>query len=265
MRPIIQTKKQTRSGAKIFFVFALLLIVFFSISPRSFVEVSSRLNTAALPFWRSADSIASGAAVLRSRTELAKENEELRQKVDMLARELKGYDFVVQENLELKELFAARKDGGIFASVLLHPGHLPFDVFLLGSGSVSGIVNGDLAFIDQNTALGKVFETYPYSAKVKAFSSPGEVIDVFIGPENVPAQLKGAGGSSFTAELPRDLDVREGDAAVLPGSDGFIAAFVEAKEENLADSFQKLYLQSPANVFELKYVQILPRASSGNE
>lgn len=269
MRPFVPSKKPPKSGLKIFFVFAVLLIVFFSLSPKAFFAVSSRLNLAALPFWRLTDSVVDGAPVLQSKSDLSHENGELRRKVAMLERDLKGYDVVIQENLELKKLFAGRKEGSEenvkFAGVLLHPGRLPFDIFLLDAGSAAGIANGELVFADQNIALGKVFESYPYSAKVKAFSSPGEATDVFLGPDSIPIRLSGAGGGSFTAELPRDLDVREGDAAVLPGSGGFVLAFVLAKEENLADSFQKLYLQGPVNVFELKYVRISPLAYSYEE
>lgn len=269
MRPFVPTKKPPKSGFKMFFVFALLLIALFYASIGAFVAVSSRLNMAALPFWHFANSVSGDGIVLRSKAALVRENEDLRRRVAVLERELKGYDFVVQENLELKKLFAGKKDGGEknikFASVLLHPGRLPFDVFLLDVGGVAGVMNGQAAFADQNIALGKITETYPHSSKVKAFSSPGEVTDVFLGPENIPVQLKGAGGGAFTAELPRDLDVREGDAAVLPGSDGFLIAFVEKKEENIADSFQKLYLRNPVNVFQLKHVQVTPISYSYEE
>lgn len=269
MRPLIQTKKQNKNGAKIFLVFALFLLAFLSVSPSSFQAVSSWLNMAAVPFWNTAgsttDTLPSGG-MFRSKTELAKENEALKQRVDALARDLKGYDFAVQENIELKKLLIGKKDGGVFAGVLARPGeHLPFDTFLLDIGSMAGIKNGDIVLGGQNIALGKAAETYPYSSKIKGFSSAGETTDAFLGPENIPVQLKGLGGGSYLAELPRDLDVREGDAAVLPGSDGFILSYVESKEENLADSFQKLYLRSPINVFELKYAQIVSVSSAGGE
>ncbi len=257
MRPFIPSKKQNRKWQNTFLVFALLLVIFFTLSPRSFFAVSSFFNMTAIPFWNSADSLS--APILQSRTSLAKENEDLRQQIDVLTRETKGYDFVVQENVELKKLFEDKKPGGIFAGILKRPGSLPFDIFLLDIGGESGISNGELALVDQNIALGKVTETYPYSAKIKAFSSPDETTDAFLGPDNISIQIKGAGGGTFTAELPRELDVREGGAAVLPGTGGFILAYVESKEEHLTDSFQKLYLRSPVNVFELKYVQITPQ------
>lgn len=258
MRPIIQ-KKQKRSGAKIFFIFALLLVIFFSASPSSFYVVSSFFNRIAVPFWNIEDSATKmlpSGAIFQSKTELKKENADLRGQIVAMKRDLKSYDFVVQENLEFKKLFAGKKDGTLFAGLLGRPRSFPFDTFLLEIGSESGIKNGALVFSDQNIALGKIIETYPYSAKIKTFSSSGETTDAFLGPENIPVQLKGAGAGSFTAELPRDLDVQEGDATFLPGSEGFILAYVESKEENLTDSFQKLYLRGPVNVFELKYVQI---------
>ncbi len=264
MRPIIQTKKQ-KSGQKIFLVFALFLILLFSVSPNSFRAVSSLFNMAAAPFWNAADSFSGSMPVLRSRASLSKENESLRQQIDVLARNLKGYDFAAQENLELKKLFGGKKDGGVFAGILARPGRLPFDTFLLDIGGESGIKNGELALADQNIALGKIIETYTYSAKIKAFSSSGEVTDAFLGPNNIPIELKGAGGGVYTAELPRELDVKEGDAAVLPGSGGFILAYVESKEENLTDSFQKLYLRNPVNIFQLKYAQIIPHLSANEQ
>jgi cell shape-determining protein MreC len=269
MRPIIQTKKQQRNGSRIFIIFALLSLIFFSASPGSFLAVSSWLNMSAVPFWNvkssAKNTLPSLDIFFRSKTSIVQENENLRQQITVLTGELKGYDFAVQENIELKKLFVGKKNGGVFAGILARPGTLSFDTFLLDIGSGSGIKNGDVALSGQDIVLGKIIETYPYSAKVKAFSSSGEVTDAFLGPENVSMQLKGTGGGSFMAELPRDIDVKEGDAAVFPGSDGFILAYVESKKENLTDSFQKLYLRSPVNIFELKHVQILPSASTGNE
>lgn len=266
MRPIIQSKKQSKNNAKVFLVFALLLLGFLSASSNSFYAVSRFFNTVAAPFWNvkiSAENVLpSSDILLRSKTSLVQENKNLHQQIDRLNRELKGYDFVVQENFEFKKLFARKKHNGIFAGILAHPGPLPFDTFLLDIGSEGGLVNGNLAFSDENIAIGTIIETYPYSSKVKSFSSSGEITDAFLGPENIPVQLKGAGGGAYTAELPAGLDIKEGDAAALPGSDGFILAYVESKEENITDSFQKLYLRAPLNVFELKYVQIIPQPSA---
>lgn len=265
MRPIVQSKKQNKNGGKVFLAFALFLMLVFSLSPNTSHTVSAWFNMSAVPFWNIAGSaevaLPSSDIVLKSRTSLVKENEDLRQQIDVLTRNLKGYDVLVQENLEFKKLFADKKSGGVFAGILARPGRLPFGVFLLGVGSESGIGNGDLVLGDQNIALGNIIETYPNSAKIKSFSSSGEVTNAFLGPENIPVQMKGAGGGSFTVELPRELDVKEGDAAILPGSDGFILAYVESKEENLTDSFQRLYLRTPVNVFELKYAQIIPHSS----
>ncbi len=266
MRPIIPSKKQNKNGGKLFFLFALFLIIFFGANHSAFRAVSSWLNIGVVPFWNTAglvaDAFPPAGGVFRSKTELAKENEALKQRINALTVDLKGYDFSMQENLELKKLLFGKKESSVFAGILAHPGgHLPFDTFLLDIGSAAGIKNGDIALSGQNLALGKVVETYSHSSKIKGFSSTGERTDVFLGPENIPAQLTGLGGGAYMAELPRDLDIREGDAAILPGSDGFILAHVESKEENLADFFQKLYLRSPVNIFELKYVQIIPYLS----
>jgi cell shape-determining protein MreC len=164
----------------------------------------------------------------------------------------------VQENIELKKLFSGKKESGIFAGVLARGGGTPFGTFLLDVGSESGVKNGDMVLVDQNIALGKITETYSRSVKIKLFSASGETTDVFLGPENIPAQLNGVGGGVYTALLPRELDIQEGDAAVLSGVEGFILAYVESKESNPSEAFQKIYLRSPVNVFEVKYLQILP-------
>lgn len=268
MHPLIQTKKPAKTGKKFFLVFSLFLMIFLSVSPNSAATVSSWFTLAAVPFWNAKNStekvLPSSGMFLRSKNSLVQENEDLRRQIDVLKRNLKGYDVVVQENIEFKKLFAGKKEGSTFAGILASTGNLPFDTFLLDSGGESGIKNNDLALADQNIVLGKIIETFPSSAKVKAFSFSGETTDVFLGPENIPAQLKGTGAGTYAAELPRELDVREGDAAILPGSEGFILAYVESKEENLTDSFQKLYLRTPVNVFQLKYVQVVHNVS-GNE
>jgi len=269
MRPIIQSKKQNKNGQKFFFVFVFLLIIFFSASPNSFRVVSSWLNAAAVPLWTMKGSvqnaIPSSELVLRSKTSLIQENEDLHSQINALTGDLKGFDFLVQENIELKKLFVGKKEGGIFTSILSHPGNIPFDTFLLSAGTQAGIKNGELVLADKNIALGEIIETYQYSAKAQGFSSSGKTTGAFLGPENIPVQLKGLGGGAYAAELPRELDIREGDAAVLPGIDGLILAYVESKEENSADSFQKLYLRNPVNIFQLKYVQVISDTSRVGE
>ena len=69
-------------------------------------------------------------------------------------------------------------------------------------------------------------------------------------------ELEGLGGGNFAAKLPRDVEVKEGDAAVVPSISTSVFGFVEKIELNPTDSFQKIIFKIPANLSELKWVTV---------
>ena len=200
-------------------------------------------------------------SLLNSQSSLVAKNNELSEKIKKLETEVNGYDFVVQENLELKKQLFQKKENSIFGAVIARPNITAYDTFLINVGENDGIKKGDKILANENMILGTVDEAYFGSSKAILFSTTGEISNALLGPDNIPIQLKGMGGGSFTAELPREMDVQEGDNAVLPGTPEYIVAQVVAKESKSADSFQTVYLRGPVNIFDAKYVQVVKDTS----
>ena len=58
------------------------------------------------------------------------------------------------------------------------------------------------------------------------------------------------------ARLPSGTAVAAGDAVVLPGIAGGLTAAVSHVERAESESFVTLYMQLPANIFTLRYVEV---------
>ncbi len=217
-----------------------------------------------MPFWNTGavgvSTISGTALSLNSKESLVAKNKELSDKVKQLKREVNGYDFVVQENLELKKVLFQKSEETLTAGVVARPNITAYDTFLIDIGKNSGIKNGDKVLADENTMLGIIEETYSYSSKARLFSTAGEISEALLGPDNIPVQLHGLGGGSFSTETPRGIDVKKGDSAVITGTREYIIAQVVEVEDRSTESFQKIYLRGPVNIFNTKYVQVVKSA-----
>lgn len=217
-----------------------------------------------MPFWNTGAaggvSFSNTALSLNSKESLIAKNKELTETIKKLEREVNGYDFVVQENLELKKLLFQKTEETLIATVVARPNITAYDTFLIDIGKNSEIKNGDKVLSDGNATLGVIEETYQYSAKARLFSTAGEISDALLGPESIPVQLRGLGGGTFTTEVPHTMDVKKGDSAVVSGTPEYIIAEVVSVESGDTESFQKIYLRGPVNIFNAKYVQVVKNA-----
>jgi len=263
-RPL-QSKKPKNKLRTAFFFFAFFVLMVFTVFSGAFHFFSSVANDTSIPFWNigSAGNSAFSkfTAFLSSQQSLVEKNAELSKKIKKMQTELTGYDFVVQENLELKNLLFQKKENAVFGAIIARPNVTAYDTFLIDIGENSGIQKGDKILSDENMILGTVEETYPWSAKAILFSTAGKISDTLLGPDNIPTQLKGLGGGSFIAELPREMDIREGDSAILPGAPEYVMATVISKEQKSTESFQTIYLRGSVSLFDAKYVQVIKHAS----
>lgn len=229
--------------------------------PDSFRFFSSIVNDGATPIWNiggaGRSAFSKYGLFLNSQKSLVAKNKELSDTIKKMELRLTGYDFVVQENLELKKTLFHKKETAVSGAIIARPNVAAYDTFLIDVGENSGIQKGDKVLANENMILGLVEEVYSFSAKARLFSTAGETTDAILGPDNIPVQLKGSGGGSFMVELPREMDIREGDSAILSGAPEYIIAIVISKEEVSTESFQKIYLRGPVSVFDAKYVQII--------
>jgi len=172
------------------------------------------------------------------------------------AAALADRDALYAENLDLKkrlgrEVRAAR----VLASVLLRPPMTPYDTLMIDAGSAEGVATGDVVSAGGTALIGAVSEVYARSARVALFSAPGESYDALLRGA-IPVKVEGQGGGSMQARVPSGTAVAAGDAVVLPGIAGGMTATVSHVERAESESFVTLYMQLPANIFTLRYVEV---------
>jgi cell shape-determining protein MreC len=163
------------------------------------------------------------------------------------------------ENDDLKNILNRNKTDQklLLATVLIKPFFSPYDTLIIDVGSSSGVVINDKVLVDNNTFIGYVSEVYDDTSKVVLYSSPGEKVNVLIGNNNVEKEAIGLGGGDFKIEIPRGIDVKEGDSIVIPSISTNVFGVVEKIEFKESDSFQTILFKNPVNISELKWVQVL--------
>lgn len=219
------------------------------------------LNRIALPFWK-IDSYAalkfSGAfSIIASKKSLILENSRLNLELNKAAADLSIQKILQKENEDLKALLGREKKNNlVLATVLVKPGISPFDIIIIDIGKDKGVKAGDKVLYESSAVIGEVEEAYAASSKVKMYSSPGEKFLALIGEKSAQAEAEGLGGGNFSVKLPRGVEIKEGDAAVVPGISTSVFGFVRKIELNPTDSFQKIIFKIPLNLTELKWVLV---------
>lgn len=220
------------------------------------------LNKIALPFWKfdsyAALKFSDTFSLIGSKSSLISENRRLSSELDKTSADLSALKIIQKENEDLKALLgrADIKKNAVLAAVLAKPGVSPFDVIIIDAGLDKGVRAGNKVFYEGSAVIGEVEEAREKSSKVKIYSSPGEKFIALVGDKSAQAEAEGLGGGNFSARLPRGVEIKEGDAAVIPSISVSVFGFVRKIELNPSDSFQKIFFKIPANLSELKWVMV---------
>lgn len=236
----------------------IILIIVFSAKP-----ARNALFGAGSLLWRAENSVGSffsgNIGVLNSKKSLLNENGLLKEQIDMQKEEYALLDILKKENNDLKNILNRNKSGQKFllGAVLVKPFLSPYDTIITDIGTADGVKVGDQVLADGNIYLGYVSEVYDKTSKVVLYSSPGEKVKVLIGEGNIEKEAVGLGNGNFSVELPREVDVKEGDLIVIPSISSNIFGVVEKVEFKESDSFQDVLFKNPVNIAELKWIEVL--------
>lgn len=228
----------------------------------AFSALAGAFHFLAVPMWGAERNISAvwGSFMVRmsDKDVLAKENDDLRAKIAVLKEEHAEYDALAEENTTLKEVLG-RHEGArvVLAGVLVKPNISPYDVFVVDAGANQGVREGDMVLFSGGASAGRVVEVFGESAKVRLFSSNGEATDAVLLPAGIALPLLGRGGGNFELELPRDVEVTKGDRLVLPGLNTLLLGVVQSISGESSDSFKKVLVRGPANIFTATRVEIL--------
>jgi cell shape-determining protein MreC len=197
--------------------------------------------------------------LLSSKVSLLKENSLLKQQVETSNQDKVLYDLIKKENEDLKSTLGRISPSQklLLSAVLVKPFLSAYDTLIIDVGLEDNVVVGDKVLANGNTYIGYVSEVYNSTSKVVLYSSPGEKTKVLIGSNNIEKEAEGLGNSNFRVQVPREIDVKEGDSIVFPSITTNIFGIVEKVEFKESDSFQNILFKNPVNIAELKWVQVL--------
>lgn len=262
MMPIQDRRKNKYTGV---LRTSLVVAIFFAIMSVGTLRdgVTGLLFFVATPFWRAERSVyeevGGKMSFLQSKQALSAANRAIEERNRFLSSELSMAAVFKKENQELKEILDRREPEKefILARVLAQPNRSPYDTLIVDKGEKDGVREGDIVTAYGNVAIGTVGRVYAASSIVTLFSSPGNKIDAFLAVENVPVVMEGVGGGNFKTRLPKGIVVAEGDAIVSPSLDVPLIATVGVVESSPSDAFQDIFFQTPVNIYELKWVEVL--------
>ena len=250
-----------RKNAKIFRI--SILVVFLLIIIFSFSFTRSILFGIGSPFWNLKkniiESLLNNSEILKSKKSLISENNLLKEQINKTEKDNLVLDLIKKENEDLKNILNRKSDKNnyILCSVLVKPFLSAYDTLIIDVGSKNSIKVGSKVLADGIYFIGYISEVYENTSKVILYSSYGEKIPVLIGQNNVEKEAFGIGSGNFKVEMPRELDVKEGDNITIPSISTNIFGIVEKIQFKATDSFQNVFFKSPVNIFELKWVEVV--------
>ncbi len=238
---------------KIILLVSILLSIVYFLFPRFLPSVFAIV---ARPFWNIPRIVKNGEEFV-SVSNLIKENEELKKKIEENESKYYFLDFIQEENKHLKEIMGRNQsDNSILAKIIKKPPFSAYDTIIIDIGGSHGIENGDKVYALGDIILGEIVEVGIYTSKIKLYSSYGEKFNVFVGNNNIETIAYGMGGGIFFAELPRDTEVTIGDIVSVPDMvDSFAGKVYEISEEP-SKPFEKIFIKQPINIYELKWLII---------
>ncbi len=216
-------------------------------------------HAVAAPLWRVRDAaIATVVATYESldtSDALVRENQALHDELSALRRENFMARAVVRDTAALRALARRREEQALPAAVLNSDAYAPYSSFVVDVGTAGGAREGMLVTSPEGVALGSVRYALERTSVVESFAAPGVATDVIVqATSSVHARMEGYGGGTMRLTVPRDLPVAVGDAVVLPDFAGDPIGAVRDIEVSVADPYQVVYVESGANLYELRYV-----------
>ena len=213
----------------------------------------AQADLAVQPLWWLADLPSRLGTSLRedaaTRTQLARENERLRNALLIVAARNARLRTAAAENARLRGLLGSAERGRLdvqLAAILdvdLDPTR---QRLLLDAGSGDGVRAGQ-AVIDAGGLMGQVIDTTPTTASVLLLTDPDHAVPVAVARTGVRLIVYGSGRSDalHLADVPLSADVREGDQLLTSGMGGrFPPGFVVGTVGELRPDDSRAFLEA---------------------
>lgn len=203
-------------------------------------------------------------ANFRIKRSLVYKNRILEEEIERMQTLVLDRNLLQEKILRLEEALGREgSDDRVSADVLVGPGRLPYDILVVNAGSMNGVHVGDAVVYSGSGVVGVIAETFPFSAKVKLYTSPGDEHSVLVGEHFIPGVAHGRGMGNFEVNLPKGSPVLIGDIAVL-ASNRLVLGVAGSIEDESALPFIKVLFRTTFNINDIRSVEIVKSANKGS-
>ena len=229
-RSALLQKGAAQRFSLVFLIFIALIIFFLDVYNFSFMKpVRSIINDGIYRVSLVASSptrfIPQATGVVTNLFNIKKENEKLKQELQVYKQKELNVEFLSNQNKNLKKILESeesylKKENMILSKVLIDKGSPFLKSIIINRGSKSGILKG-MPVMDKDYLVGRVVEINYLSSRVLLLNDLNSRIPVTFGTDGVQAILKGNGDNRPILEyLPEDFIVEEGIDVFTSGKDG---------------------------------------------
>ncbi len=180
---------------------------------------------------------------------LEEENEKL--KISKIAQSFVDAQ-IADYTLELE-----KNSQGMISKVLNRPPFSPYDTLLILKGD-HNIEVGDLAFI-RGVYLGDIESVETHTATVRLRSTSGQKTLVRVA--DIEIEAEGKSGGQFIIKVPKDSEIKSGDAVMVPNLDYVLLGSVGQIVEDPIATFKTVYFSIPVAFQDMNFVSIVKKYS----
>lgn len=205
------------------------------------------------------ESSASVPVYLRSRNELLRDMNALRERLSAQGGREAVFSRALHENSELRALLGVSNEERIIAGVTARPPYLPYDSLLIDRGVNDGVREGAIVYHAEDHAIGFISKAYAESALVTLFSTSGiEATAYIIGPD-IYTTAYGEGGGVIRISVPQGILLSEGDTVIIPSLEMGIIGVISEIESVPTQPEQHASVVMDTPIQSLHLVGVSPR------
>lgn len=195
----------------------------------------------------------------RANNSLAKENADLHEEINRMQAQVLDRNLLEERLQIIEESWGHLEDDNrVISTVISTSWRSPYDILVIDRGKDVGIRQGDLVVYAGSSAIGRIVEVYPSSAKIMLFSSPQEKeLAVLIGEALIPARSRGRGMGNFEAKMPQGSTVSVGSDVLLAEDPSIVLGVVGLVEEKDSTLFMRVLFRTPFNIAEVRQVEVI--------
>ena len=261
MIPRKQFVPRKRTGLAVGTVVAVVVIGILFAIPFTRTVVTTIFRAVGMTTLRTTDSVSNWFSwkgeTMRTKKSLVAQNEDLKNQIIQFEARV-AEDIMLRQNLADITSAMNRSEGMnvTLAAVLSKPPTSAYDTLVIDGGEHAGLQVGQTVFAAGATPIGIIESVSNNSALVRLYSSPGQETQARFSPAGIDITLVGRGGGNFSADVPHDLVVTEGAAAVTKELNSHLLAQFRKVTSDPRDPFQTVLLVAPVNIQSLSFVQV---------